>query len=68
MMNNDTWGAFIAGIGFSAFIMGIFQIGINVGLKTSINMLESNYPGAMAFLLKNKKIGNVLPYIMNETK
>ena len=64
MTNNDLWGAFIAGIAFSAVIAGIFQIGINIGIKTCINMLDGNYPAAMQYLNKNKSIGRVLPYVI----
>lgn len=64
-MNNDMWGAFFAGIGFTALIAGIFQIGLNVGLRISINLLEGNYPAAMQYLNKNKKTANVLPYVIN---
>lgn len=58
------WGAFIAGIVFAGIIIGIFQIGINVGLKTCINMLDGNYPAAMNYLNKNKRIAHILPYVM----
>lgn len=67
-MNNDIMGAFIAGMFMSAIIVGIFQIGINVGLRTSINMLDGNYPAAMQFLIKHRTAGKLLPYILRESK
>lgn len=63
-MTNDVWGAFIAGIAFSAIIIGIFQIGINIGINTCINMLDGNYPAAMNYLNKHKSTGRILPYVI----
>jgi len=65
-MTNNVWGAFIAGIAFSVFIMGVFQIGINIGIKTCINMLDGNYPAAMQYIKKNKRIGQLLPYVVEQ--
>lgn len=66
-MNNDIWGAFIAGIAFSAIIAGIFQIGINIGINTVINMLDGNYPAAMNYIQKNKKVARILPYVIGQS-
>lgn len=67
-MNNDTYGAFIAGIGFAALIAGIFQIGLNLGIKTVIRMLDGQYPAAMQYLNKHKQAANILPYIVSGDK
>jgi hypothetical protein len=63
MTNNNVYGAFIAGVGFTLALVALFQIGLNVGIKTAIDMLEE-YPAARNFLRKNKKIANVLPYVI----
>ena len=68
MMNNDIWGAFIAGIAFCLIMFGIFQIGINIGLNTCVKMLDGNYPAAMNFLNRNKQVVNILPYVIGSEK
>ena len=63
MTNNDLLGGFIAGIGISAIIVAIFQIGINVGVKTSIQIIDE-YGAAKNFLTKHKKVAQILPYVI----
>jgi hypothetical protein len=64
-MINSLWGAFIAGIAFSVIIFAVFQMGINIGIKTVINMLDGNYPAAMTFLNKHKMAAKVLPHVIS---
>lgn len=65
-MTNDMFSGIIFGIGIAIALVGLFQIGVNIGLKTAINMLDGNYPAAMTYLTKHKQSGKVLPYIINQ--
>lgn len=66
MTNNDLMGSFIAGFAVCLVMIGIFQIGINIGIKTCIHMLDDNYPAAMKFILKHKNVGKLLPYVISQ--
>lgn len=66
MTNNIFVGYFIGGIGAALIMLAIFQIGLNIGIKTCISMLDGNYPAAMQFLNRNKKVGKILPYVISQ--
>lgn len=66
-MTNEIWGAFLAGIGFALVIVAIFQIGLNIGIKISTDLLEGEYPAAFKFLKKNNKVAKVLPYVIGQS-
>lgn len=67
-MTNNTWndllGAFLAGVAFTLTIVAIFQIGLNIGIRTVMNLLDGEYPAAFKFLERNKKIARMLPYVI----
>lgn len=63
MTNNDFNSGLITGMGVAFALVALFQIGLNIGLKTATDMLEE-YPAARNFLRKNRKTANVLPYVI----
>lgn len=63
-MSNDMFGGIILGVGLAFCAVAIFQIGINIGLKTACNMLDGNYPAALNYLTKHKSSAKVLPYMI----
>lgn len=66
ILTNDMAGGVILGIGLAAAIVAVFQYGINVGIRTSLTILEGEYPAAFRFLQKNRTAARVLPYVVGE--
>ena len=67
-MTNETWySAFFLGMGITIALVGIFQVGINIGVRTCIGMLDGQYPAAMQYLNKHKTVAKVLPYVMSSS-
>ena len=66
MISNDIAGAFIAGILSTLFAVGIFQFGLNIGINIAVKMLDGNYPAAMQFLKKNKRVASIYPYVVGQ--
>lgn len=62
---NNMIGYFIGGFGFCCILIAIFQIGLNYGIKASIDMI-GEYPAARNYLLKHKKVAKLYPYIMSQ--
>ena len=64
MTNNIFIGYFIGGIGFTLILLCVFQVGLNMGIRMSLELLDGEYPAAFKFLQRNKSIGRVLPYVI----
>ena len=63
-MTNDMVGGIFLGIGLSVIILAVFQVGLNIGIKQSMQLLDGEYPAAFKFLQKNKPVGKLLPYVI----
>jgi hypothetical protein len=64
-MTNELWyTAFFTGVGLVLALVGIFQFGLNMGIRISMQLLDGEYPAAFKFLEKNKKAARVLPYMV----
>lgn len=64
MVSNIYIGWFIGGFTLCLIIFTILQIGINIGIRMTLNLLEHEYPAAFKFLDKNKQVARVLPYVI----
>jgi hypothetical protein len=63
-MTNDFIAGMLAGVAIPITGLIIFQIGLNIGVRNVLNLIQGEYPAAYRFLDRNKKAANVIPYIV----
>jgi len=64
-MTNDMMGGMILGSVFTFMGLGLFQWGINTGIKIAITLVE-NHPMALSILRETKSAAHVLPHITRQ--
>lgn len=65
ILSNVYIGWFVGGFGSCLALFAVMQIGINIGIKMCLNLLEHEYPAAFRFMQKNKNVAKVLPYVIS---
>ena len=68
MTDNIFIGYFIGGIGTALIILAVFQIGLNMGIRMTLDLLDGEYPAAFKFMQKNIKVARVLPYVIGQAQ
>lgn len=63
-MTNDFIAGILAGITVPIIGLIIFQIGLNIGVRNVLDLLNHEYPAAYKSVNKNKKSLNFLPYVI----
>lgn len=66
-MTNDMLGGIVLGFALALSFVAIFQIGINIGVKNALGVIDGEYPAAFKFLNKHKSAAKILPYVIGGT-
>lgn len=63
-MTNDFMAGMLAGITIPISALIVFQIGLNMGVRNVLNLIEHEYPAAYKFINKNKSATKIVPYLI----
>lgn len=63
-MTNDFIAGILAGVFIPISGLIIFQIGLNIGVRNVLNLVEHEYPAAYKFIYKNKSAARIIPYVI----
>ena len=66
-MTNDMLGGILLGFALALSFVAIFQVGVNIGVKNVLGMLNGEYPAAFSFVNKHKSAAKILPYVMGQS-
>ena len=66
-MTNDMLGGIVLGFALALCFVAIFQVGVNIGVKNVLGIVDGEYPAAYKFLDKHKSAAKILPYVMGQS-